>query len=572
HKNICVPEILKMLETEIDCNTLTTEGIYNSLFKNEYFNKLVKFDIDEINAIHNQIEKRKESLQKSCDINFLIDKFSTNNRFENFMDGGIYEKFFWNSKPFSENEKKIITNKWIENMERLIKLEKKTNMNQYIGRLLTIEEALKNNQLFIPDSSNLFLEDLKFEKEKRKDYLNDNGPIHLLINSTNISDKAKDDFNKRRLKILGQEEISTPEPSPEPSPDYSTEFNNLRNEIENINLSNILNLADGNDLYQKITNLNIPKEDIAKLQKLREDKLNELVEKQYNELNNIINNSRNIDDLSKIENELSNNNLLTNEQKNNLLSSIKSKKDEIKNESEFDSLQNLISEETDITKLESDLKTKINESSLNDEQKEKLEKLRLEKIEKLKPEKPIISFDELKEKIENVKISDPEEILDNGQILQDIVNSNLLPDDIEKLEKLRNDKLDNLRNEQYNQFNNLANTLEKEDELNNLNNEVINNILLPEDKKEIISKIIEDKLNEFKGKEKLEKENNENIGDCIDSNLLTDEFYNDIYRNIEELNDKYLSPEHTKLFLHQIREERRLVLEKEIDDEKEKEK
>ncbi|CAG8768378.1 3649_t:CDS:2, partial [Cetraspora pellucida] len=118
------------------------------------------------------------------------------------------------------------------------------------------------------------------------------------------------------------------------------------------------------------------------------------------------------------------------------------------------------------------------------------------------------------------------------------------------------------------------------------------------DKKEIISKIIEDKLNEFKEKEKLEKENNEkydeikqnidkfltpesldnyfkeniltSIGDCEDSNLLTDKFYNDIYRNIEELNDKYLSPEHTKLFLHQIREERKLVLEKKLDDEKEK--
>ncbi|CAG8654590.1 4863_t:CDS:1, partial [Cetraspora pellucida] len=262
------------------------------------------------------------------------------------MDGGIYEKFFWNSKPFSENEKKIITNKWIENMERLIKLEKKTNMNQYIDRLLTIAESLKNNQLFIPDSSsNLFLEDLESEREKRKNYLNDNGPIHSLINLTNISDKAKDDFNKRRLKILGQEEILEIIKPEIPKP--SIEFNNLKKEIENIELPDILKLADGNDLHQKITNSNIPKEDIIKLQKLREDKLNKLVEKQYNKLNNIVNNSRNIDDLSKIENELSNNNLLTNEQKNNLLSSINTKKDEIKNESEFDSLQNLISEETD---------------------------------------------------------------------------------------------------------------------------------------------------------------------------------------------------------------------------------
>ncbi|CAG8768207.1 343_t:CDS:2 [Cetraspora pellucida] len=55
HKNICTPEMIKMLETEIDCNTLTTDGIYNSLFKNEYFNKLVKFNIDKINDIYAQI-------------------------------------------------------------------------------------------------------------------------------------------------------------------------------------------------------------------------------------------------------------------------------------------------------------------------------------------------------------------------------------------------------------------------------------------------------------------------------------------------------------------------------------
>ncbi|CAG8730361.1 1876_t:CDS:2, partial [Cetraspora pellucida] len=346
-KNICTPEILNMLKSEINCNLLTTNELYDSLLKNEFFNKLVKLNIDEINTIRMKIESRKKQLQKYCEFDFLIDEFSSNNRFENFLKGGVYEPFFWNSKQLSPEEKDIIKNKWLNKIDKLIDLEKKTNMNDYIDRLLTISESLRQNELFTPEILSIFSEDLKIEREKRKDYLNDNGPIHSLIDSTNISDNAKKEFNKRRLKILGQEEISTPEPSPEPSPDYSTKINNLRNEIDNIDFSNILNLADGNDLHQKITNSNIPKEEIAKLQQLREDKLNELVKKQYDELNNTINNSRNVDDLSKLENDLSNNNLLTNEQKNNLLSSINAKKDEIKNESEFTSLQNLISEETD---------------------------------------------------------------------------------------------------------------------------------------------------------------------------------------------------------------------------------
>ncbi|CAG8437001.1 5713_t:CDS:2 [Scutellospora calospora] len=51
------------------------------------------------------------------------------------------------------------------------------------------------------------------------------------------------------------------------------------------------------------------------------------------------------------------------------------------------------------------------------------------------------------------------------------------------------------------------------------------------------------------------------IGNCKDSNLLTDEFYNNIYRNIEELNENYLEKTNTKAFLHEMREDRRKQLE-----------
>src|SRR5207237_1145634 len=56
HKNICTPEIFRMIESEINYQSLTTDGIYNSLFKNEDFIKLVKFNIDKI------IEKKKKKI------------------------------------------------------------------------------------------------------------------------------------------------------------------------------------------------------------------------------------------------------------------------------------------------------------------------------------------------------------------------------------------------------------------------------------------------------------------------------------------------------------------------------
>ncbi|CAG8782320.1 21766_t:CDS:2, partial [Cetraspora pellucida] len=330
YKNICTSEMIKMLETEVDCNTLTTNRIYNSLFKNEYFNKLVKFNIDEINDIHAQIALRKQQIQNYCEIEFLIDDFSTNNRFENFM-----------------------------------KVE-----------LLKISEALKHNQLFTPESSK----------------------------STNISNDAKKEFNKRQLKILGEEEV--PEIS-DPISESSDNFNKLENKIKNIELSDILKLDDNNNIYQKIINSNLPEKDIPKLQKLRKEQLNKLIEKQYNELENIINTSKDIDELNK--------------------------------------LKSII---------------------------KKLENNQLEKINNLKPiEKPeSILFNELKEQIKNIDLSNTEKLLDSNDLHQTIINSNLPSNDIADLENLRNEKLKQLTNKQYNQFENLLNSLESEEDLENLKN------------------------------------------------------------------------------------------------------
>jgi hypothetical protein len=52
----------------------------------------------------------------------------------------------------------------------------------------------------------------------------------------------------------------------------------------------------------------------------------------------------------------------------------------------------------------------------------------------------------------------------------------------------------------------------------------------------------------------------DNIMNCNEPNLLTEESYNDIYRNIEELEEKYLDPDKTKIKLHEIRKNRKQIL------------
>ncbi|CAG8577254.1 4051_t:CDS:2 [Cetraspora pellucida] len=522
-KNICIPELIKMIDTEINCYSLTTNGIYNSLFKNEYFNKIVNFDIDGINELHNQISERKKQLHDYCKIEFLIDNFSTNNRFENFMKG----------------------------------------------------EALKNNQLYTPFSTNEFIQDLKHEREMRKDYINND---------------------------------------------------------ENTDLPNILKLFEiGNELYDKIMNSNLSKENTDKLIYLAQNKL------ENDKFINEINESENLKDLNEFDNMISNNKLLSTNQKNSLKLATQNKKDELKRNSEdFELLKKIISEETDILKLETELKNKIINSSLTEKQKKDLEDIRLERIKKLNNDiKPTITFNELKEKIDTIKLSNADILLDNNDIHQQIINSNLLPNDIAQLEILRKEKLNKLNAEQYDQFNNQINTLKTKDELNNLNKEIIDNNILSNAPKEIFLDLIKKKIDELNGVNTLEKENNKiyeiilkningfltpellkkfvdeniytinenyltndrsitllnknyesrlellknefaekenrkytlllvDINNCDDPHLLASEYYNDIYRNIEELNDEYLGKYgKSKSDLHKIRESRKNKLENE---------
>ncbi|CAG8724220.1 3755_t:CDS:2 [Cetraspora pellucida] len=461
HKNICTPEMIKMLETEVDCNTLTTNGIYNSLFKNEYFNKLVKLNIDEINDIHAQIALRKHQIQNYCKVEFLIDDFSTNNRFENFMKSGIYEPFFWNSKPFSDEEKKIIENKWIENMDRLVKLEKNTNMNQYLDDLLTLSESLKQNQLFIPDSSSIFSQNLNSKREICKNYINNDGPIHLLIDSTNISNDAKKEFNKRRLKILDKIENLKPIDESE-----TISFKELKEKIENIKLSDAEKLFNGNDLHQKIINSKLPSDDIEDLEKLRNEKLNNLINQQYDQFEDSLNILESEEDLEKLNNEVIKNKLLPKKQKDDILNLIKNKLDKTKG-------------------------------------KEKLVKENNKKYDTI---------------VKNInKFSTPETlkkfIIDNI----DSLNENYLTDDRSK------NKLNEIHEAKRNS---LTKQFEKEE------NEKYNSLI-------------------------------EDIKNCDNSYLLSDEFYNEIYRNIEELNEVYLSKHNTKEKLHQIRKDRKDELENE---------
>ncbi|CAG8639894.1 21627_t:CDS:2, partial [Cetraspora pellucida] len=269
---------------------------------------------------------------------------------------------------------------------------------------------------------------------------------------------------------------------------------------------------------------------ISKLQKLRKEQLSKLIKKQYNELDNVINTS-----------------------------------------------------------------------------KGKLENNQLKKIEKLKPiKKPkSISFDELKEQIKNIDLSNAEKLLDDNDLHQNIINSNLLSNDINDLENLRNEKIKTLINKQYNHFEDSINLLESEEDLESLKNQIkqkkkkgykknnrkydtikknIDKFLTPETLDKFIIKNIDflnkkyltdgrskNKLNEIhKEKRKslihqFKKEENkkynfliEDIKNCDDSYLLSDEYYNKIYHNIKDLNKAYLSKDNTKSNLYQIREKRKM--------------
>ncbi|CAG8760431.1 3243_t:CDS:2, partial [Cetraspora pellucida] len=82
-------------------------------------------------------------------------------------------------------------------------------------------------------------------------------------------------------------------------------------------------------------------------------------------------------------------------------------------------------------------------------------------------------------------------------------------------------------------------------------------------KKEIISKIIEDKLNEFKGKEKLEKENNEKYDEIkqnIDKFLTPESLDNYFKENIDSIDENYLTNNRNKLSLNNFYNEKQNLL------------
>ncbi|CAG8532390.1 3753_t:CDS:2, partial [Scutellospora calospora] len=251
HEDVCTSEILKSIESEIDCSSLTTNGLYNSLLSNEYFNKLIKFNIDEINEIRVNLEKRKNQLKDYCEVEFLIDEFSTNNRFENFMGNSVYEPFFWNSNSysFSNDEKKIIKD------------------------------------------SNIFSKRLKDKRKIHEKYIEDDGPIKSLIQKVNIPEYNKKILENRRLEILHddlrdnrilsteqkenistliQNKLSDISQATKPSIDL---FDELKKEIEDIDKDNADKLLDNENLDKKIDNSNLPNDDIDELQEKRREKL-----------------------------------------------------------------------------------------------------------------------------------------------------------------------------------------------------------------------------------------------------------------------------------------------------------
>src|SRR5438132_1176926 len=52
YENICIPKILKIIKSEINCKILITDRLYYSLLKDENINNLVKLNFNKINEIH----------------------------------------------------------------------------------------------------------------------------------------------------------------------------------------------------------------------------------------------------------------------------------------------------------------------------------------------------------------------------------------------------------------------------------------------------------------------------------------------------------------------------------------
>ncbi|CAG8482957.1 6982_t:CDS:2 [Scutellospora calospora] len=361
HKNICIPEIIQKIESEIDCQTLTTDELYNSLLKNEYFIKLVKLSINEISEIHYHITNQKNKLKKSCTADFVIEDFSTNNRFENFLKGDYLELEKELRKNYIEDNKKLSED---EDLDEEIKNSKLSP--DKINKLQDLRKNRLNN--FITEKINEFKNKIKLSKtEKELDDISD-----ILISDKILSDEQKDNiviiFREKLKSIkesdkynefirdindlyteddlnllkdkLSYDQILTPtqkdkikksiddkideikKTALQSNPNKNILVDELEKDIENINKNNAEKLLDDKDLDKKIKDSKLSPSNNKKIQELRKNKLLEFRNKINDEYINNIKTEKNKNILADINNDLTKNKILTDKQINNISSLI----------------------------------------------------------------------------------------------------------------------------------------------------------------------------------------------------------------------------------------------------------
>ncbi|CAG8443783.1 1274_t:CDS:2, partial [Scutellospora calospora] len=572
HEDVCTSEILKSINSEIDCQSLTTNRLYNLLLRDDYFNKLIKFNIDEINEIHVILEKRKNELKDHCKVEFLIDEFSTNDRFENFINNDN------NNLDFSINDANLSQDK----IEKLQKLRKDKLAKFIYDKIDEFENRIKSSKTL-----------------KEIDDLTDK-----LLNDKILSAKQKED-----ITTLIQNKLSEINQQPTTLPNTSNIFDELKKEIEDIDKNNADKLLDGGNLNKKIINANISDDNVDELEDLRKKKLFHFRNNEYNEFNDKIDVLKSENELDDMNNAVTNNKILSDTQIKELQDKILQIKENlfpvtppVNEDLIFNEIKDLIFDvDTDVI---SEVKTlldngiidqKIKNSGISYSKINELQKLRKDKVDRSKKE----FFDNLnkdidrgykKEELDNININN--EILpdtDKQQIIEriidevDVIFGKATTDDIlttglkhgfikiqedkktEILQKENNEKYDIIKND-IDKFL-TPETLDKyvNDEINSLDDKYLTDNRSKRSLNEIQTKKRESLIENFK-KEENENYNSliDDIKNCKDSNLLTDEYYNDIYRNIEDLDEKYLDSANTKSKLHNLRKERKKTLENEI--------
>ncbi|CAG8461454.1 9956_t:CDS:2 [Scutellospora calospora] len=334
---------------------------------------------------------------------------------------------------------------------------------------------------------------------------------NIITNNKILSSTQKQDLQN---KILRRRENLFPVIPPV---NEDTIFDEIKNSIITIDMNKITEvrkLLENGNIDQNIKNSRISYNKINELQNLRKDKLNYYREKSIDEFNKNIDKLKTEQELDDLKNVIRNNDLLLDTQKQTLnekINEIKNKINEyngkINRSNTVDEIDNVIDELSADNIISPELKTEL--TKLSREKKNKIiEEIYTDKIDKSKTTKEV------------------EDVMD------ELLKDNILPDDSKT-------KLTDSLDEKYLTDN--RNKIELNRIRSNKENSLIDNFRKEEN----------DNYNSLV----------ENIRNCEDSNLLTSEFYNDIYRNIEDLNKNYLSPENTKQKLHQLREERKNILE-----------